>query len=259
MPWFKVDDMLHAHPKARKAGLEAMGLWALAGSYCSAYKLDGHVDSDWIEGQKRGRTLANRLVSAGLWHESGHQCEGCPQPNEPRGFIFHDWADSNPTADEVEAKRASDRERQRTRRARLTAPATTTPLDVTPDVTRDSQRTSGVSHGTPSLPDPSLTSSSELRPDVAELLDHLDRCIVANGAKKPNRTKGNADAARLLIDRDGRPLDEAHRLIDWATSDPFWRSNILSMVKFRERYDQLRIKAQGSTLRRPTSDGWMNR
>ena len=90
------------------------------------------------------------------------------------------------------------------------------------------------------------TSSSELRPDVADLLDHLDRCIVANGAKKPNRTKGNADAARLLIDRDGRPLDEAHRLIDWATSDPFWRSNILSMVKFREKYDQLRIKAQGA-------------
>ena len=103
------------------------------------------------------------------------------------------------------------------------------------------------------------TSSSELRPDVAELLDHLDRCIVANGAKKPNRTKGNQDAARLLIDRDGRPLDEAHRLIDWATSDPFWRSNILSMVKFREKYDQLRIKAQGVTLLRPTSDGWMNR
>ena len=90
------------------------------------------------------------------------------------------------------------------------------------------------------------TSSSELRPDVADLLDHLDRCIVANGAKKPGRTKGNADAARLLIDRDGRPLDEAHRLIDWATSDPFWRSNILSMVKFREKYDQLRIKAMGA-------------
>ena len=100
---------------------------------------------------------------------------------------------------------------------------------------------------------------SELRPDVAELLDHLDRCIVANGAKKPNRTKGNADAARLLIDRDGRPLDEAHRLIDWATSDPFWRSNILSMVKFREKYDQLKIKATGARHLQPVSGGWMNR
>lgn len=102
-------------------------------------------------------------------------------------------------------------------------------------------------------------SSSELRPDVDGLLDHLDRCIVANGAKKPNRTKGNQDAARLLIDRDGRPLDEAHRLIDWATSDPFWRSNILSMVKFREKYDQLKIKATGARHLQPVSGGWMNR
>ena len=258
MPWFKVDDMLHAHPKARKAGLEAMGLWALAGSYCSAYKLDGHVDSDWIEGQKRGRTLANRLVSAGLWHESGHQCEGCPQPNEPRGFIFHDWADSNPTADEVEAKRASDRERQRTRRARLTAPATTTPLDVTPDVTRDSQRTSGVSHGTPSLPDPSLTSSSELRPDVDSLCSLLADLIEGNGSKKPNITKAWRDSARLMLDRDGRDATQAEWLIRWSQKDEFWRTNILSMPKFREKYDQLRIKAMGANPA-PIAGGWMNR
>lgn len=26
MPWFKVDDKIHSHPKARRAGLAAMGL-----------------------------------------------------------------------------------------------------------------------------------------------------------------------------------------------------------------------------------------
>lgn len=86
-------------------------------------------------------------------------------------------------------------------------------------------------------------SSSELRPDVDGLLDHLDDCIAANGAKVPSRTKANLNAARLLIDRDGRDPDEARQLITWATSDDFWRSNILSMVKFREKYDQLRLRS----------------
>lgn len=137
------------------------------------------------------------------------------------------------------------------------------PTDCLSDCLSDDQY-AGVSDQVADSPQPqpqpadSSQHPSELRSDVAELLDHLDRCIVANGAKKPNRTKGNADAARLLIDRDGRPLDEAHRLIDWATSDPFWRSNILSMVKFREKYDQLRIKAMGANPA-PIAGGWMNR
>lgn len=41
MPWFKVDDQLHSHPKPRRASLAALGLWTLSGSYSMAYKLDG--------------------------------------------------------------------------------------------------------------------------------------------------------------------------------------------------------------------------
>ena len=84
--------------------------------------------------------------------------------------------------------------------------------------------------------------SQGLRPDVESLLDHLDGCIKANGAKVPGRTRANIDAARLLIDRDGRDVDEIHTVIDWATSDEFWRTNILSMSKLRAQYDQLNLK-----------------
>ena len=96
--------------------------------------------------------------------------------------------------------------------------------------------------------------SSELRPDVEELLDQLDRRIEANGAKRPARTKANADAARLLLDRDRRDPEEAAQLIDWATTDEFWRSNFLSMVKFRAKYDQLKLKAGRAT--QPPADPW---
>ena len=94
-------------------------------------------------------------------------------------------------------------------------------------------------------------TSSEHRPEVLALLDHLDSCIVANGAKAPTRSKGNSDAARLLLDRDKRDEAQAHELIEWATSDDFWKSNILSMSKFRAKYDQLLLSSRRSQVRPP--------
>lgn len=92
------------------------------------------------------------------------------------------------------------------------------------------------------------TSSSEIsdeipRPDVEELLDLLDSCLAANGSKLPARTKKNRDAARLLLDRDGYDAKQVAWMIRWATSDEFWRANILSMSKLREKFDQLKAKA----------------
>jgi len=82
------------------------------------------------------------------------------------------------------------------------------------------------------------------RPDVDAILDALDERIRANGAKVPKRTKANVSAARLLLDADGKTVDQVVRAIDWATTDEFWRSNILSMSKLRAKYDQLVLAAQ---------------
>ncbi|GEL95382.1 hypothetical protein [Cellulomonas composti] len=87
------------------------------------------------------------------------------------------------------------------------------------------------------------------RADVERILDHLDHRIAANGAKIPSRSKRNTDAARLLIDADGHTVAQIEAAIDFATSDEFWRSNVLSMSKLREKYDQLRLSAQRT--RRP--------
>ena len=224
MAWFKVDDKLHSHVKAAKAGTDALGLWVICGSWCADQLSNGFVpnyiarrlDPKWLSGSRK-------LVAAGLW------VVGVNDGDE--GWWFHDWAEYQPTREDIEAKRSDARERMRKLRgsSREQHANERGSSEVVPD----------------SRPDPTQREdlSSELRPDVAELLDHLDRCIVANGAKKPNRTKANLNAARLLIDRDGRDPDEARQLITWATSDDFWRSNILSMVKFREKYDQLRLRS----------------
>ena len=93
-------------------------------------------------------------------------------------------------------------------------------------------------------------SSSEIanaiprRDDVQEILDYLDDSIKANGSKLPKRNKKNTDAIRLLIDKDGRTVEQIKRAIDYAGSDSFWRANILSAEKLRDKYDQLRLNAQ---------------
>lgn len=82
------------------------------------------------------------------------------------------------------------------------------------------------------------------RADVEHLCRHLADRIEANGSKRPRITERWRDAARLLIDRDGRTVEQVVKAIDWCQADTFWRANILSMPTLREKYDQLRLAAQ---------------
>ncbi|HEY3652334.1 MAG TPA: hypothetical protein VGL33_30500 [Streptosporangiaceae bacterium] len=86
---------------------------------------------------------------------------------------------------------------------------------------------------------PAITS----RPDVEHVCAHLADRIEANGCKRPAVGKKWRDAARLMIDRDGRTEQQIMTAIDWCQDNEFWRSNILSMPKLREKYEQLRLQA----------------
>ena len=92
--------------------------------------------------------------------------------------------------------------------------------------------------------DDSKTLALVARDDVARICDHLADRVEANGSKRPTIGKGWHDAARLMLDRDGRTEQEIHGAIDWCQGDEFWRSNILSLPKLREKYDTLRLQAQ---------------
>lgn len=48
----------------------------------------------------------------------------------------------------------------------------------------------------------------------------------------------------MLLDADGKTVDQVKAAIAWCQADPFWRANVLSMPKLREKYDQLRLQAQ---------------
>ena len=83
--------------------------------------------------------------------------------------------------------------------------------------------------------------------DDAPLSHLLADLIAFNGSKRPEVGKRWAEAERLMLQRDERDPAEAERLIRWCQDDEFWRSNVLSMPKFREKYDQLRLQSQRRT------------
>jgi hypothetical protein len=122
MAWFREDDKLHDHPKARKAGLTAMGLWAMSGTYSADYGLDGRVPVEYVATWSGGKRLASQLVDVKLWHPLPYEgpCE-CILPSVDRsggGWVFHDWHDCNPTAAELVEDRAANAARQRKFRGR---------------------------------------------------------------------------------------------------------------------------------------------
>lgn len=105
MPWYKVDDGLHSHPKARRAGLAALGLWTVAGSWSAQHAQEGFVPNWFAAGWPNGRKRATELVAAGLWHAGERDGEA--------GWWFHDWEHFQPSRAEIERDREHNRERQK--------------------------------------------------------------------------------------------------------------------------------------------------
>jgi hypothetical protein len=113
MPWFKIDDKAHSHPKLIKAGNAALGLWLRCGSYAAQHLTEGIVPG--VVAELYGtKPQAAKLVKAGLWHEPGHDCpHGCPDPN-PGDYVIHDFLEDgrNTSRARYEADKKKARERQ---------------------------------------------------------------------------------------------------------------------------------------------------
>ena len=93
-------------------------------------------------------------------------------------------------------------------------------------------------------PSSSEVATAPIRPEIEALCTLLADLIEHNGSKRPAITQKWRDAVRLMLDRDGRTTEQIAYLVNWSQADEFWRSNIQSMPKLREKFDQLRLKAQ---------------
>lgn len=241
MTWFKVDDQLAFHPKVLMAGNAAMGLWVRAGSWCGAHLTEGALPRHMIGTLGAQQRDANRLVQAELWIRTDV------------GYQFKDWGDYQPTKVQVDGEKVATKERQQRYRDRQSNAVTPT---VTPTVTETV--TNGVTNGAVTAPRPDpylkekeLSSAKPPREEVELLCKRLHDRIVGNGSKSVV-TEAWRTAARLMLDRDERDLDKALLLIDWCQDDNFWRGNILSMAKFRAKYDTMRLRANSESTTRST-------
>jgi len=236
MAWFKVDDKLPTSRKLmkipRRYRFACLGLWTLAGAWSAGEETDGVIHDHMLEEWGAPQTLVDWLVSVDLW---------VPYPEGTDSKVrFKNWDEYQPTKEELNHKREKNREKLRhwRDRNRVTGGGVTGFVTdgVTPSVTPPPTRP---------VPTPlkDLTSEATPRPDVEELCTLLADLVEGNGSKRPAITKAWRDAARLMLDRDERELDKARNLLRWSQADGFWRKNIMSMPKFRQRYDQLRLAA----------------
>jgi hypothetical protein len=118
MPWFKIDDSSHSHPKFMQAGNAALGLWVRCGAYSAQHLLEGMVPG-FIAKSYGSTAQISKLVKVGLWHGAEHGCPRCPQPSED-GYVIHDFFEGgrNSTRAQVEASRQAAADRQAKARAR---------------------------------------------------------------------------------------------------------------------------------------------
>jgi hypothetical protein len=94
MPWAKLDDGMHSHPKFMQVSLGATGVWAIGLSYAADYLTDGYVPKAVVAGRDdEALKFAEELVGAGLWDAA------------ERGWLIHDYLDFNPSKELVLAER----------------------------------------------------------------------------------------------------------------------------------------------------------
>ena len=100
MSWFRLDDGFHSHPKVRKAGNAAVGLWVRCATYSAEYGRDGHIPLDLARDFGKPTEIRS-LIESRLWVPNGD------------GYLIRDYLEYNPTADQERARKAADAEKHR--------------------------------------------------------------------------------------------------------------------------------------------------
>ena len=278
MTWLKLNDGLYADPKIVEVGYQGGWLHVCALSYCSQHMTDGVFPKAIVprlSDAPRAKELARALVEVGLWADVGAHYE------------IVGYLDEQRSAEQIEAERAKERAKKaRARKGRANVPEgipegipegvpkmsrvteTETEIEIDtnpktslsevlknnpPKPTPAPKEKAQASPGPVRKPSPSVAAGSN--PEAERLCFLLASLVEANGAKRPAITRAWLDAARLLLERDGRAPEEAERVLRWCQADEFWRGNILSLPKFRDKYDQLRLKELSTRGKVPDASG----
>lgn len=169
MPWFKVDDAFHASRKVRsippRQRFAAIGLWAVAGSWCSQEMTDGHVPDYMIREWGATAKVVDALVDCGLWE----RVRG--------GFEFCSWLEYNPSKAQTKAERDASKARMQASRDRRRAKdAGQKDEDANVATQRPRNSVDVLQRPDPTRPDPSIGANAQLSPSARETSRPSDRC-----------------------------------------------------------------------------------
>lgn len=104
----KVVDLMDDHSNAVSMHIASI-------LHCAQHLTDGHVSPKLMMrkiGGDQGDVAA--LVESGMWHEAGHDCTDCPQPEQGRVYV-HDFLKHNRSKSEAERKSNSARKAAKAR------------------------------------------------------------------------------------------------------------------------------------------------
>ncbi|MEV5944645.1 hypothetical protein [Streptomyces sp. NPDC051994] len=256
--YVKVHDGLPDHPKIIEAGGEAGWLYICGLAYASRQLTDGVIPKRLVprltDGSKP-EASASALLRVGLWHEGEHNCGSCPSAG-PDVYVIHDYLDHQRSASEVadlRAKRSAAGQRGgkrsgESRRAASTSEANDEAL-ASHLVKQNRSKTEAETETETEVKEkesgtPAESLDNVRRADIEAVCKHLADRLEKTGSKRPRITTKWRDATRLLLDRDGITVEQAKTAIDWAHDSDFWQAHILTPMKLREKYDQLRRQAQ---------------
>jgi hypothetical protein len=95
------------------------------------------------------------------------------------------------------------------------------------------------------------TNTRQQSPEISEvgrqLADQLRNLILTNNLSAkitPGQVAKWGHEADLMIRVDNRTQEGIRLVMEWSQRDSFWRANILSMAKLREKFDQLWMQMQ---------------
>lgn len=261
MAWIESHQSLSRHKKT----LKTAGRLAV-----DRHKLIGHLHELWwwaldnvgVDGRLDGMS-SYEIALAAQWDGDPKEfvdalIDGGFIDNIDGCLVLHDWYDY---AGKLIERRLQERERSRIRRE-----AAKRNRDVNQETTvgqplDDQEKTNGT---VPNLTVPNNTIDNiniNRRKKFDEdsipmkIARHLQQEILKQdpNTKLPKDLQKWAEEADRMIRLDNRDPDEAMQLITWAQNDPFWKANILSIKKFREKYDTLKRQASRNTQSKPNT------
>jgi hypothetical protein len=180
MPWLKVDDGFPSHEKVMALSEgpcrgDAIALWVFAGCWSSHALREGFVPNGVIRAYGFHLEAATELVRVGLWVAA----EG--------GYRFHDWADYQPSAAQIEERRRAGAERKARSRAKLSGARIDSRVG-------ESQRDGGIVTGVP---------RTESRPCLADASRDRERESASENSSPEIARETNDSGIQVRKDIEG--------------------------------------------------------